>query len=296
LSGVLGGVSGGAGAAGLSVGWSVGVGVGVGAAGDLGTQLIRGGPIDWQSVAVHGAVGGLTGGIGNRLGSNPAAGGVRVATVGAATDGGGSVVTQALTGDHTVDLTQVALDAAGGGAGGTANRYFRSRAAGIDLVPEPQLALAAGPQRLALPPGQGPDMVTVYRRTDHVVELQIQQETGLILSDAARRAYVGTGGDLDVAHAYSASAHENAVRVWGSENDYVQAHGEFGTEITSVSGDRSMVSVTTDPDVAARFGGKHAVTFRAEVPRDSLIPQTLPTSNESELLAPHSIPMQPVGD
>ena len=77
LSGVLGGVSGGAGAAGLSVGWSVGVGVGVGAAGDLGTQLIRGGPIDWQSVAVHGAVGGLTGGIGNRLGSNPAAGSVR---------------------------------------------------------------------------------------------------------------------------------------------------------------------------------------------------------------------------
>ena len=56
-----------------------------------------------------------------------------------------------------------------------------------------------------------------------------------------------TGGDLDIAHSYSASAHEHAVRVWGSENDYVQAHGEFGTEITSVSGDRSMVSVTTDP-------------------------------------------------
>jgi hypothetical protein len=53
-----------------------------------------------------------------------------------------------------------------------------------------------------------------------------------------------------------------------------------------VSGDRSMVSVTTDPEVAARFGGKDAVTFRSEVPRDSLIPQTLPGAGDAELLAP----------
>lgn len=47
-----------------------------------------------------------------------------------------------------------------------------------------------------------------------------------------------------------------------------------------------MVSVTTDPEVAARFGGKDAVTFRSEVPRDSLIPQTLPGAGDAELLAP----------
>ena len=291
LSGVLGGITGGAGAAGLSAGQSIALGVGLGATGDLGSQLIQGGPIDWNSVAVNGAVGGLTGGIGFRLGQNPTTNLAHTALTGAATDGGGSVVRQALTGDHTVNLSEVAFDAAGGAANSTANEYF-ARLNPVDV--EQPLALPPGPTRLALPPGPGPDMVTVYRRTDHGVELQIQQETGLILSDAARQAYVGTGGDLDVAHAYSASAHDHAIRVWGSQDDYVQAHSAFSTDITAVSGDRSMISVTTDPDVAARFGGKDAVTFRAEVPRDSLIPQTLPTSNESELLAPHSIPMSPM--
>ena len=55
-----------------------------------------------------------------------------------------------------------------------------------------------------------------------------------------------------------------------------------------------MVSVTTDPSVAHHFAGKDGVVLRAEVPRDSLLPQTLQGSNESELLARHSIPMEPM--
>jgi len=85
-----------------------------------------------------------------------------------------------------------------------------------------------------------------------------------------------------------------AVTTWGSEGDYVEAHGAFGHEIESVSGERSMVSVTTDPAVANHFAGKDGVVLRAEVPRDSLLPQTLQGSNESELLARHSIPMEPM--
>jgi hypothetical protein len=83
------------------------------------------------------------------------------------------------------------------------------------------------------------------------------------------------------------------VNTWGSEGDYVEAHGAFGHDISDVSGERSMVSVTTDPDVAQRFAGKDGVILRAEVPRDSLLPQTLPGANESEHLARHSIRMEP---
>jgi RHS repeat-associated protein len=260
LSGVLGGITGGAGAADLIATRSIALGVGMGAVGDFGTQLVQGGPIDWQSVAVNGVVGGLTGGIGYRMGANPSTTATRAALVGGATEGGGSVVRLALTGDHSVDLGRVAFDAAGGAGSSVANDRFSPNP---PVAPREPLQLPAPPQPLALPPGPGPETVTVYRRTDHVAELQIQQETGLILSDAARRAYVGTGGDLDMAHSYSASAHQHGVRVWGSEND---------------------------------FGGKRGVTFRADVPRDSLIAQTLPTSNAAELLAPHSIRMDSVGD
>jgi len=220
LSGVLGGISGGAGAASLSATESIALGVGMGGVGDFGAQLIQGGPIGWQSLAVNGVVGGLTGGIGYRLGANQTTTAARSALAGGVTEGGGSVVRQALTGDHTVDLGQVAFDAAGGVASGGAGHHFSPE---VPPPPRELLELPAPPQRLAVPPGPGPQMVTVYRRTDHVAELQIHQETGLILSDAARRAYVGTGGDLD-------------------------------------------------------------------------IPLPLPTSNESEPLAPHSIPIEAVGN
>ncbi len=56
-----------------------------------------------------------------------------------------------------------------------------------------------------------------------------------------------------------------------------------------------MVSVTTDPDRAAYFAGKEGVVYRGEVPRDSLLPQTLAGANEGEYLARTSIKMDPIG-
>jgi hypothetical protein len=106
---------------------------------------------------------------------------------------------------------------------------------------------------------------------------------------------MSSGGDVDAANAHSQAAHDNAVNTWGSERDYVEAHGAFGHEVSDVSGERSMVSVTTDRDVAEHFAGKDGVVMRADVPRDSLLPQTLETSTESEYLARNSIPMQPAG-
>jgi hypothetical protein len=168
------------------------VGVRVGAAGDLTTQAIQGGPIDWGSVAFNGVVGGVAGGVGFRLGQNPATSVGRTALVGAATDAGESVVRQALTGDRTVDLTEVAFDAAGGAGSGVANDYFSARRLpGLD--PPTPLALTAGPQRLALPAGPTTEIVATFRRGGDVVALQIELETGLVLSDVASQANVDTG-------------------------------------------------------------------------------------------------------
>lgn len=111
----------------------------------------------------------------------------------------------------------------------------------------------------------------------------------------AQRLALSSGGDGDVAQGYSESAHQRGVEAWGSEGGYVEAHGAFGHEVSEVSGDRSMVSVTTDPDVAQPFAGKDGVVLRGEVPRDSLLPQTLSGSTESEYLVRHSIPMEPMG-
>jgi RHS repeat-associated protein len=180
LGGVLGGISGGVGAVGFSATQSAFLGVGVGAAGDLGSQLIAGGRIDWKSVAVNGGVGGPAGAIGVRAQAYTASSGVRAAAVGAMTDGGSSVLTQALTGDHTIDVNRIALDAAGGAASVYAGHYF-----------EPANVLdrrATGPR---------PDPVTVNRGTDLAVELQIRLETGLDPSEAGQAARA-PGRELEV--------------------------------------------------------------------------------------------------
>jgi hypothetical protein len=147
LGGVLGGVSGGAGAANLSAARSIGLGIGMGGGGDFGTQLIQRQPIDWQSIPVNAAMGGLTGGIGYRMGGHPTTTAARSAVVGGATEGSGSVVRQALTGDHTVDLGQVAFDAAEGAASSVANDHF---SLAPSAKPFELLELAALPQQLDL--------------------------------------------------------------------------------------------------------------------------------------------------
>jgi hypothetical protein len=84
----------------------------------------------------------------------------------------------------------------------------------------------------------------------------------------------------------SENAHGIQVGTWGNLNNYVQAHSAFGTEI-SVFGPRSMTSFTTDPSIAASFAGRNGIVISAEVPRTSVIFQTLPGANESEVLVPH---------
>ena len=128
------------------------------------------------------------------------------------------------------------------------------------------------------------DLIPVYRGTNGYMENRIYEETGHLMSDATRRAYMETGS-LDKAYKATEPIHKDWLKIWGDENTYVQAHGEFGTELPQAFGlDRTMMSVTTDPSVAKRFAGKDGIVYKSLVPKSQLIPQTIEGAGESEYL------------
>ena len=104
------------------------------------------------------------------------------------------------------------------------------------------------------------------------------------MSDATRNLYFETE-NLDVAYVQSGAIHDNWLNIWGNQNDYVQAHGAFGTELSQAFGlDRRFMSVTTAPDVAHRFAGANGQVFEAYISKSQLIEQTLGGAGESEYL------------
>ena len=163
----------------------------------------------------------------------------------------------------------VAMDAGLGLAGdalGGAYKFFRGAEAVGGLVP----AADAG--------------VLVYRGTRATAELEAYSETGHLLSEAGRRG-LAEGGSLESAYASAESTHAKWLGIWGSEGAFVEAHGAFGTELSQAFRlDRTLMSVTTDASVAARFAGPAGRVFSAVVPRSALIQQTLLGSGESEFL------------
>ena len=132
--------------------------------------------------------------------------------------------------------------------------------------------------------GDSDELIHVYRGTDKYAEIVAYHETGQLMSDATRNLYFETG-NLDVAYEQSGAIHDNWLRIWGNQNDYVQAHGAFGTELSQAFGlDRTFMSVTTDPDVARRFAGPNGQVFEAYIPKYQLIEQTLEGAGETEYL------------
>lgn len=104
------------------------------------------------------------------------------------------------------------------------------------------------------------------------------------MSDATRNLYFETG-NLEMAYMQSGAIHDSWLDIWGNEMDYVQAHGAFGTEMSEAFDlRRTLMSVTTDPDVARRFAGTNGRVFEAYIPRSQLIEQTLGGAGESEYL------------
>jgi hypothetical protein len=139
------------------------------------------------------------------------------------------------------------------------------------------------------------DAVTIYRGTRIWHEIEIADETGLLMSDAARIGYsesrrAGSGISEAIVQGRLASgaAHDVHLASWGSADWYVQAHGEFGHQISMIA-PRSLISFTTDPNVAAHYAGAGGRIFSITVPRSSLIFQTLPGAGEAEVLVKHMI-------
>ena len=79
-------------------------------------------------------------------------------------------------------------------------------------------------------------------------------------------------GNLSTAYQQTGAVHNSWLKVWGNEVDYVQAHGAFGTELSQAfSLDRTLMSVTTDPNVARRFAGNKGRVFEAYVPKSQFL-------------------------
>ena len=104
------------------------------------------------------------------------------------------------------------------------------------------------------------------------------------MSDATRNLYFETG-NIETAYIQSNAIHNSWLKIWGNENDYVQAHGMFGTELSQAFGlDRTLMSVTTDPNIARGFAGTNGRVFEAYIHKSQLIKQTLEGAGENEYL------------
>ena len=127
-------------------------------------------------------------------------------------------------------------------------------------------------------------------------EMMIFQESGYIMSDAAREVYAAAryGENKSIKHSIEAArkasnqAHKIQLKYWGSLDDYVQAHALFPDEIGDIA-PRSLISFTTNPDILGKFytpGRGIVLTREVTVPYhpDFIIPQKLEESGESEVL------------
>ncbi|AWF81268.1 hypothetical protein BTJ40_10800 [Microbulbifer sp. A4B17] len=138
------------------------------------------------------------------------------------------------------------------------------------------------------------DYITVYRGTDLRSEIEIQKETGLIMSDAARNYYqekigekVWSGEEVTSRMRMETAAkagvvavrrHAELVAMYGGEENLARIQTGEGTEFPSPP--RSMFSVTTDLSVARRFARGGAV-YMQRVNRNKLI-ETPVNGSESE--------------
>jgi hypothetical protein len=184
-------------------------------------------------------------------------------------------------------LPEDSIRALGGSEGDVGSLHFVLTMMGIEEFNAVIAAAVPGQAEAAS------ELVTVYRGTKFDNDLKIAKESGYVMSDAARTAYLearGAGAPIDdalnAARAASEAAHAKQLQTWGSLNDYIQAHGAFGTEISQF-GQRSLISWTTDPSRAAYFAGPDSQVWTMTVPRADLIPQTLQEAGESEFFTVH---------
>jgi hypothetical protein len=144
----------------------------------------------------------------------------------------------------------------------------------------------------------GDEFITLYRGTDRTAEIEIFDDTGYIMSDAAQRGYRESGFPqggreaIDAGQQVSEIADARYLQIFdGSRSDYVQAHSMFGTELQEAYGPRSMISFTENEHIARTFG---STVFEVQVPRNQVFRQTHsdaldPENLEYEYLITHMV-------
>ncbi|MFL0100143.1 RHS repeat domain-containing protein [Tenacibaculum maritimum] len=130
----------------------------------------------------------------------------------------------------------------------------------------------------------------IYRGTDNGLEKAIAEETGYIMSDAAKKYYMeamysGMSKNKAISNALEASkkAHKTNIEYFGSLENYMKAHSLKGTEIGGAA-ERSLISFTTDPSVTSRFGSD---VFKAS--KSDIFSKTLVGGSESEVFVAHMV-------
>ena len=89
----------------------------------------------------------------------------------------------------------------------------------------------------------------------------------------------------------SVGSHRAAVDEWfGDPIDYAAAHAEWDVEIETVSGERTMIELTTDADAARAAADPDGTVLTAEVPAGRLISQY----QDGSVFTPHIIEMEPL--
>ncbi|HEX6100516.1 MAG TPA: SpvB/TcaC N-terminal domain-containing protein [Thermoanaerobaculia bacterium] len=142
---------------------------------------------------------------------------------------------------------------------------------------------------------QSLESMRVFRGTRFGAEIQTLRETGYVTSDAARGAYLQAAGEgqatsraLWEGRVASEAAHQQQLRAWGSLEDYVRAHGEFGTELREI-GQRSLISFTESEAVARSTFAQGGAVIETNVLKAVAVPQLIEGATEAEFLIPHMI-------
>jgi RHS repeat-associated protein len=151
------------------------------------------------------------------------------------------------------------------------------------------------PTNLVDPLGTKPQgVVTIYRGTGLYMDTYMFNEVKMMMSEAAQLSYMEEGASVSQARAASEVAHAEAVASWGDENTYAEAHGEFGTEMSELA-PRTMISFSTDPDVAKNFA-RGASVYSATINISDGLWQPNLESTESEVLIRNMIAVELWGE
>ena len=134
----------------------------------------------------------------------------------------------------------------------------------------------------------GDDSYILLRRgTDRYSDISAFDQSGYMLSDAARTKYIESGGNLEEALNYADEVHQQWLDIFdGDIYKYAQEHSLKGNfEMEEMYGlKRTLVSFTSDKSKIDNFIPDGGQVFIGVFEKSKIVKQTLNTSNEGEYL------------